>query len=45
VFGKTLELERADNEIIAPSTKMTDETLWTSPSGKIWSKMLFKMQI
>jgi hypothetical protein len=26
VFGKTLELETADNEIIALSTKMTDET-------------------
>jgi hypothetical protein len=28
-----LELETADNEIIALNIKMADETLWTSPSG------------
>jgi hypothetical protein len=41
VFGKTLELETTDNEIIALSTKMADEKLWTSPSGQIWSKNAF----
>jgi hypothetical protein len=41
VFGKTLELETADDGIIAISTKMSDETLWTSPSDQIWSKMSF----
>jgi hypothetical protein len=35
VLGKTLELEKADNEIIALSTKMADETLWALPSGQI----------
>jgi hypothetical protein len=39
IFGKTLELETADNKIIALSTKMTDETLRISPSEQIWSKM------
>jgi hypothetical protein len=32
MFGKNLELEMADNKIIALNTKMADETLWTSPS-------------
>jgi hypothetical protein len=41
VFGKTLELETSDDGIIAISTKMSDETLWTSPSDQIWSKMSF----
>jgi hypothetical protein len=41
VFDKTLELEIADNEVIALSTEMDDETLWTSPSGQIWSKDAF----
>jgi hypothetical protein len=41
VFGKTLELETDDNEIIAFSTKMTDEKLLTSSSGQIWSKNAF----
>jgi hypothetical protein len=35
VFGKTLELEMVDNKIITLSTKMVDETLWTSPLGQI----------
>jgi hypothetical protein len=34
-FGKTHELKMADNKIIALSTKMADETPWTSPSGPI----------
>jgi hypothetical protein len=41
VFGKTLELETADDGIIALSTKMSDETLWASPSDQIWSKNVF----
>jgi hypothetical protein len=35
LFGKTLELEMVDNKIITLSTKMVDETLWTSPLGQI----------
>jgi hypothetical protein len=34
----------ADNAIIALSTKMTDETPWTSSWGQIWSQMSFNMQ-
>jgi hypothetical protein len=41
LFGKTLELESVDNEIIALSIKMTDEILWTSPSRQIWAKNAF----
>jgi hypothetical protein len=41
VFDKTLELEMADNVIIALSTKMADEKLWMSSSGQIWSKNTF----
>jgi hypothetical protein len=44
IFGKTLELETADNKIIALSTKMTDETLRISPSEQFWSKMPFNTQ-
>jgi hypothetical protein len=44
-FGKTHELEMVDNEIIALSTKMADETPWTSPSSQIWSKMSFNRQV
>jgi hypothetical protein len=35
MFDKTFELETANNEIIALSTKMADEKLWSSPSGQI----------
>jgi hypothetical protein len=38
---KTLKLEMVDNDIIAHSTKMADET---SSSGQIWSKMPFNTQ-
>jgi hypothetical protein len=41
MFGKTLELETADNEIITLSTKMVNETPWALPSGQIWSKNIF----
>jgi hypothetical protein len=44
VFGKTLELETVDNEIIALGTKMADETLWTSFLRQIWSKNTFNTQ-
>jgi hypothetical protein len=40
VFGKTLELETVHSRIITLSTKMTDGTLWTSPSRQICSKCL-----
>jgi hypothetical protein len=41
VFAKTLELETANNKIIALSMKMVDETPWASPLGPIWSKNIF----
>jgi hypothetical protein len=41
MFGKMLEIEMVDNEIIDLSTKMTDETPWTSPSQQIWFKNAF----
>jgi hypothetical protein len=44
MFDKTLELEMVDNDITALSTKIVDETPWTSPSGQMWSKMPFNMQ-
>jgi hypothetical protein len=46
-FGKMLELENGwwnIMDIIALSIKMADETLWTSSSAQIWSKMSFNMQ-
>jgi hypothetical protein len=35
VFGKTLKLETGNNETIVFSTKMINETLWTSPLSQI----------